>query len=72
MDPDATMQIPSIASIIKLHRQSAGPLSFSPAALRALDALAPATPGVSVAFDVDEGGTPMPSSAAAGGNSWLL
>lgn len=56
MDLHATMQIPSIESIIKLHRQSAGPLSFSPAALRALDALAPAMPGVSVDFDVDEGG----------------
>ena len=56
LDSDALMQIPSVASIIKLHRQSTGPLSFSPAALRALDALAPAMPGVSVAFDVDEGG----------------
>ncbi len=50
------MQIPSVATIIKLHRQSAGPLSFSPAAIRALGALAPAMPGVSVDFDVDEGG----------------
>ncbi len=56
LDPGAAVQIPSIASIIKLHRQSAGPLSFSPAALRALDALAPAMPDILVGFGVDEGG----------------
>lgn len=50
------MQTPDVASVVKLHRQSAEPLSFSPAALRALSALALAMPGVSVDFDVDEGG----------------
>lgn len=43
-------------TIVKLHRQSSRPLRFFPAATRALDALALSTPGISVDFDVDEGG----------------
>ena len=45
-----------ISTIVKLHRQSSGPLRFVPAATRALGALALSKPGVSVDFDVDEGG----------------
>ena len=50
------MRASTIPTITKLHRQSSGPLRFVPAATRALGALALSTPGISVDFDVDEGG----------------
>ncbi len=50
------MHASAIRTIIKLHRQSSEPLRFSPAAPRALGALALSMPGISVDFDVDEGG----------------
>ncbi len=50
------MHAPAIPTIIKLHRQSSGPLRFSPVAIRALGALALPMPGISVGSDVDEVG----------------
>ena len=50
------MHASDISNVIELPRMSKGPLRFSPAALRALGALALAHPGISVNYGVDDDG----------------